>query len=124
MLLYANEYGGHYPDKVEKLLTYEDIAPEAFVCPATSDTPAPVGSNPSLTAASSLTSGGHFSFVYVAAGLTNTAPANAVLAYEPMANHRTGANFLWGDGHVSFEPKAEAEKLIVQLQQQINPPNR
>lgn len=124
MRLYANEYGGAYPDKVEKLLTYEDITAEAFVCPATGDTPAPVGTGATFAAASSLTSGGHLSFVYIGAGLTNSAPANSVLAYEPMTNHREGANFLWGDGHVSWEEKTEAEKLIRQLGQHNNPPNR
>lgn len=39
MLLYAYDFGGRYPDNPGDLLL-EEIGPEAFICPNSSDTPA------------------------------------------------------------------------------------
>ena len=46
-----------------------------------------------------------------------------VVAYEDPQNHGgTGANFLYGDGHVEWHQKAEAADLIAKLNAGLNPP--
>ena len=121
LLLYANDNKGAYPPKLEVLLTTEDITPEVFICPDASDTPAP-GATPQQQAAA-VSKGGHDSYVYVGANLTNSASASTVVAYEPLTDHaNAGSNILWGDGHVSFERSDQAKKIIDQVSAGQNPP--
>ncbi len=121
ILLYSNENNGAYPDKIEKLLVTQDITSEVFNCPSSNDTPAPGPAG--QPQASALNSGGHNSYVYVGAGLTNQAGANVVVLYEPMSNHdNDGTNILWADGHVSWEQKKVASKIIDQVKAGQNPP--
>jgi prepilin-type processing-associated H-X9-DG protein len=58
------------------------------------------------------------------AGLSaQTATARHVLAYEHMSNHKNnGMNVLYGDGSVQWLEKAEAERVLSELQQGHNPP--
>jgi prepilin-type processing-associated H-X9-DG protein len=115
MMLYANENNGKFPDSPDKLVTDESLPLTAFLCPSTTDTPAPN--------AAGLTSGGHDSYVYLGKGLTSGVGGHAVLAYEATSNHGgTGSNFLFGDGHVAFVPAAAATQMIAQLQSGQNPP--
>ena len=53
----------------------------------------------------------------------HAAGANVVVLYEPMSNHDDdGMNILWGDGHVSWEQKKVASKIIDQVKAGQNPP--
>ena len=122
MLLYANENGGNYPPDLGTILTTQSLGAEVLVCPSTTDTRAP-GATPAQQAAS-LSQGKHVSYIYVGAGLhTAESGPDTVLLYEPLANHRNdGINILWGDGHVSFMTRLQAQKILTELQQGYNPP--
>ena len=121
ILLYSNENRGVYPDKLDKLLLTQDITSEVFTCPTSNDTPAPGAAG--QPQASALYSGGHLSYVYVGSNLNNSASGDTVVLYEPLTNHGgDGTNILWGDGHVSWEGKKEANQIIAQVQSGQNPP--
>jgi len=120
LLLYSNENRGAYPADFGPLLLTQDITSEVFVCPSSNATPAPGGNTPQAVAVLPQ----HCSYVYLP-GHNNAAPANVVIVYEPMTNHDgDGSNFLWGDGHVSFETKQTAAAMIKSLEAGQNPPAR
>jgi prepilin-type processing-associated H-X9-DG protein len=100
--LYTKENGGHYPDTFGTLLRNEDITASVFVSPGSKDTPA-TGATPEDIVAN-LADGGHLSYVYLGRGLTTTTPGNVVVAYENPSIWTTGANVLYADGHVEFQP--------------------
>jgi prepilin-type processing-associated H-X9-DG protein len=101
------------------VLATQDIGSDAFVCPATNTRPAlPAGSAQQQAAVLHQ----HCSYVYVPGGNFNGS-AERVIAYEPLANHGgDGANFLYGDGRASWEPKARAAAIIKSLEADQNPP--
>jgi prepilin-type processing-associated H-X9-DG protein len=121
ILLYSNENRGAYPPDLKTALATQDITSDVFVCPSSNDTPAP-GADNKLQAAN-LGAGGHLSYVYVGAGLTNSASPDAVVVYEPTSNHNAdGMNVLYGDGHVAFLPKVQAQHVLDELKDGHNPP--
>jgi prepilin-type processing-associated H-X9-DG protein len=121
MILYANENGGRFPATIADLLT-QDITSRVFVCPSTNDTEAAMAQTPQATAAN-VTAGGHLSYVITCAGFRDPPPVNAILAYEPLANHgNSGMNVLFGDGHVEWLLPSEARKLLAELKAGHNPP--
>lgn len=121
MLLYSNDNLGNFPETLDQLLLTQDITSEVFTCPSSNDSPA---SGPDAkTQAANLNAGGHLSYVYVGKGMTNAAGADVVVLYEPLTNHSNdGINILWGDGHVSFHMRTEAQKIIADVQAGKNPP--
>lgn len=121
ILLYSNEYRGVYPASLDQLYLSQDIPPEVFVCPSSNDTEA-TGANPQAIA-KDLTAGGHLSYVYLGKGMNNSVSANTIIAYEPLSNHGTGSNFLFGDGLVRFILSAQAAPMIRQVEAGQNPPN-
>jgi predicted Zn finger-like uncharacterized protein/prepilin-type processing-associated H-X9-DG protein len=119
LLLYSNENRGRYPADFQRLLTTQDITSEAFCCPSTNATPAAPGGTPQQQAAALHQ---HCTYIYIP-GLNNAASAQTVVAYEPLDNHDgDGANFLFGDGHVSWETKQTAAAMIKNLEGGQNPP--
>ena len=113
--LYAYSHAGNLPDDLETILANEDLDSAAFVCPATSDTPAPTAPTTQATAAG-LRQPGHCSYIYVGKGLTTeTATADTVLLYEPPANHGGGMNVLFGDLRVEFLSAADAQTILQQV---------
>ncbi|HEY1686391.1 MAG TPA: hypothetical protein VGG19_16620 [Tepidisphaeraceae bacterium] len=121
MVMYANQHDGHFPENAKALLKYMSDgadfkkAATCFVCPSTKDTPA--------DNVSSLTAGGHCSYIYLAGALTTACSPDVVLMYEPLTNHQgDGGNFLFADTHVDFDGKTLAEKMIRELQAGENPP--
>jgi len=114
LLLYANENRGMYPPDFQTLINTEDITFDSFVCPSSSDTRA--------NQMSDLSTRGHLSYVYIP-GLNSRATADQVIVYEHIEDHDAdGANFLFGDGHVDWLSKPQAQSFIAQLQNGQNPP--
>jgi prepilin-type processing-associated H-X9-DG protein len=111
--LYASNHNGNYPDSFGTLLADPDadVVADEFICPATDDTPAQGPTTQAIVA--DLTSGGHMSYNYLGRGLTTTtATSDTIVAYEPLSNHQTGINVLFGDGHVEFFYQPEAGRLL------------
>jgi prepilin-type processing-associated H-X9-DG protein len=110
MLLYANENKGKYPPDLGTLITAEELTADVFVCPTESDGAAPRFDKPA-DAAKWVNENSHY--VYLGAGKNTTAAADVILVHEkPDAHGGKGMNVLWGDGHVTFEVRPEAERLI------------
>ncbi|MDB5293251.1 MAG: hypothetical protein JWL69_4492 [Phycisphaerales bacterium] len=109
-IMYANgESDGAFPDSFQTLLKAPStsMSLNALVCPSSNDTP------PST--ASGISTPGYLSYVYAGSGLTNRAGPNEVLAYEPLSNHKNdGINVLYADGHVEFQTRANAQRIIQQ----------
>jgi prepilin-type processing-associated H-X9-DG protein len=111
ILLYSNDESRIYPDNFRTLLLHGDITSQQFVSPLSSDTPA---AGPTTQAiADQLTAGGHLSYIYLGRGLTiQTATANTVVAYENLSIAGTGANVLFGDGHVEWDDAKFIKQII------------
>jgi prepilin-type processing-associated H-X9-DG protein len=121
MVLYAMDNAGKYPTSIADLLT-QDITSAIFVCPSTNDTIAATAATTEATAAN-VTAGGHLSYAITCAGFTAPPPVDAILAYEPLANHgNSGMNVLFGDGRVEWLWTTEARKLLAELKAGHNPP--
>ena len=118
--MYANENRGAFPPDFPTLLVTQDLTSDVFVCYRTDDERA---TGPTTAAvAAQLTAGGHLSYVYTGRALTAKSPAGAVVAYEPLGNHRDGANVLYVDGTVKWFPAREMKKLTDELDAGHNPP--
>lgn len=123
LLLYCNDAGtDQYPADLVTLVGHGDLHPEVFTCPSSGGEPA--------TGATTREVADHFrsdpercSYVYVGGTLTARHPADCVVAYEPLANHKgEGMNVLYNDGHVEWVAKGEAERVIAELGAGHNPP--
>lgn len=112
MLMYANANEGQYPENLGGLLkTDPSLSPDVFVCPSDDKTP-PDHSSPQKEAAE-IASGQHTSYIYLGKGLDVHAPADTVLICEPLENHaRQGMNVVFGDGHVQFLDRYQAQTIL------------
>jgi prepilin-type processing-associated H-X9-DG protein len=111
ILLYANEHGGKYPDRLEDLfLAGADVVSELFCCPSSNDEKA-LGQTMAEIAAN-LSQPGRLSYVYLGKGLTTSSPPETPVLYEPIANHdNDGGNVLFADGHVEWYSRKELAQL-------------
>ncbi len=116
---YAQSHGGRYPDSLADLVADGSLAPESLVCTATHDTPAAGASN--VAKAVALSQPGHASYVYSGKGLTLTSPADAVLAYEPLADHGDGLHVLFCDKVILYCPQSNARQFVVEMNSGPNP---
>jgi type II secretory pathway pseudopilin PulG len=99
MQMYASESRGAFPPDFNTLRVTQDLTSREFLCPS-----------------------GHLSYVYVGRGLTNKAPPGAVVAYEPPANHRDGANVLYAQGQVVWVDATRLAAIVSELNAGHNPP--
>jgi len=131
LILYAVDHRFALPDTLEPILATQDITPPVFICPGSSDKPAP---DPPMTPQTSpqafaaaqahaMMQPGHCSYVYLGKGLSfneradNYANARTVILYEAIDHHNDdGMNVLWGDGHVTFVGAEEAVALLREIQ--------
>lgn len=112
--LYAKENGGKYPDDFGLLITKTDLTVDVFVCPSSGEQRAS-GTTPAEKAVNLLTHG-HCSYIYLGRGLGTPVGEDRVVAMEPPENHDgNGMNMLFGDGHVEWYGKQEAEALLMKL---------
>jgi hypothetical protein len=105
LLLYARENNHRYPATLAPLFTGRDplLDQASLKCPA--------------AAGSDISS----SCVYVGNGMTDAESDETVVAYDP--NHREdGIYVLYGDGHVTFLDRSQADYLIAEVTAGHNPP--
>ena len=114
ILLWQQDHGGHYPPALADLLADEPINPGVLVCPGSADVPAAAAGPTTREWAAALAAPGRCSYVYCGhADWTDQAvPNDAVVVYEPMADHGNGAIILFGDGHADFTYGPRAARLI------------
>jgi prepilin-type processing-associated H-X9-DG protein len=121
--LYATNNNGKYPSKLGTLIELGHVPASAFVCPHTTDTPAP-GSGLKAQAAN-LEKGGHLSYIYLGQNLNDDSPDDAVVVYEKLGNHgNQGTNVLFKDGHVEWYDATQTATLMAELNAGHNPPQQ
>ena len=103
MIMYANANHGQFPPDLITLAKAESLTPDVFVDPGSTDVPA--------ASIDALESGGHNSYVYTGAGLTNPG-AGTVILYERLHPNGRGVNVLYGDGSVQFVNKANMPSVV------------
>ena len=111
LLLYANDHKGKYPQTLGEVAE-EDMAWNAFICPATNKQPPPadVQKDPKkLTAWANQ----NLDYIYLGATMNPNMPAERILVYENPANHPgAGVNVLFNDGHVELLKEADFERQL------------
>ena len=121
--MYANDHKGQFPATFEQLISDQEFTTEVFICPSSNDDTAS-GATTRQTLID-FAKPGHCSYIYLGRGLTSAVSAQHVIAYEPLSNHQNlGINVMYGDGHVDWLNKAEAEYLVGQLGAGNNPPKK
>jgi len=111
---YARDHDGKCPDDFADLLLNDDITAAVFVCPSAADIPASGRSQQEI--ARNLKKPGCCSYLYFAKGVRAPWEPTRVLATEPLENHgEDGINVLYGDGHVGWVGRKEAEELLRKL---------
>ncbi|HEY7086674.1 MAG TPA: H-X9-DG-CTERM domain-containing protein [Tepidisphaeraceae bacterium] len=124
LYVYGNANGA-FPDALQTMIRDPGNRLRAFifVCPTSPQTASPATSAAKLAKDFDDDPAAYLSYVYLGAALPFPPPAKAVLAYEPLANHRgMGMNVLFADGHVEYLAKPQADKLIAELNSGHNPP--
>ena len=112
IFLYTQDHQGHYPETLADLITTENMSSEVLIDPATDDTPAE-GKTPEEMKAN-IIKGGHQTFIYLGAGLTDKIDDDVVVAYEVFPDG--GANVLFAGGHgVWLNPNQTRRMLKKQL---------
>jgi prepilin-type processing-associated H-X9-DG protein len=117
-LAYAGP-NGDLPPTLAALLS-QARSPQMFVCPASTDTPAPGADY--WSQALTLYQPGHCSYIYIGNTLRGTPPADAVIAFEA-PDHDACANVLWGDGHIDLVRMPGVVAMLRELEAGHNPPN-
>jgi prepilin-type processing-associated H-X9-DG protein len=117
MQIYAHDNGGMYPPDLNTLLLTQDLDPDVFICPSSTDSKA-AGKTRAAKAAD-LSRPGHCSYIYVPA----KSDPECVVAFDDPANHvGDGANVLFADGHVTFLDLAAVVDMLNGLNVGQNPP--
>ena len=101
--VYANAHQGRLPDTLGQLMEV-GVSSMIFVCPASNDEAAVVGTT-TQESIDHVEMRGHLSYIYLGKGMSNTGRADVALAYEPIADHsyaHAGMNVLFEDGHVEW----------------------
>ena len=107
--MYANTDRNHqFPEKLEDLLTFDpSLSHTVFVCPSSNKLP------PSN--AQQIASGSNDSYIYLGKDLNASASPDTVILFEPLSDHNgEGMNVMFGDFHVEWLTKSEAQKILDQ----------
>ena len=111
ILLYSNDYNGQYPDSFRSAFMDVEMGSEVFVSPLRSETPAQGTTKQAV--ADQLSDPIHVSYVYLGRGFTTaTVKPEDIVAYELPAQPNSGANVLFGDGHVEYEDASVIAKIV------------
>jgi prepilin-type processing-associated H-X9-DG protein len=58
----------------------------------------------------------HLSYIYAGRGVqASSVHPDTIIAYEPLTNHTTGMNVLFGDGHVEFVDAAKCAAILARV---------
>lgn len=123
LMLYAQDHADQFPPTLDLLILHADVRAEVFICPSTTHINA-AGSTAEEQAANFAADQSRCSYVY----LPTTRPFSQidpyeVIAYEKPGNHDdAGMNVLYGDGHVEWFSKRQADHVLSELKQGHNPP--
>lgn len=113
LTLYANNHDHKYPGDWSALLG-EGFSTSFLVCPSTNDEAATGATTRAVLA--DFATPHHCSYLYLGKGLSQPLPADRVIALEPLENHQgKGLNVLFGDMHVEWLDKAQADILLAKL---------
>jgi len=113
LTLYAANHDHKYPVDLSALLS-EDLSAATLVCPSSNEEPA-IGATTQAVLADFATPH-HCSYLYLGKGLSQPLPSDRVIALEPLENHQgKGLNVLFGDMHVEWLDKAQADILLAKL---------
>jgi hypothetical protein len=119
IMLYANDFGGRFPDDLSLLVLHADLNPEVFTCPNSIEEKA-TGQTTEEVAANSIKRE-HCSFIYLGKGLTFPTDDGLIIAHEYDENHEhQGMNILFADGTIEWFTLEAAKAKIAK--QQANPP--
>ena len=110
-MMYSSANQGHFAPDIATLMSTQSLSNNVLLCP-------------SADSSLEMNIGGVMcTYIYVGGGLTNSAPSNAVIAYEPLEAHGgDGMNVMYADGHVNFESKRSAQQIKAALEAGQNPP--
>ncbi|MDB5298202.1 MAG: hypothetical protein JWO31_4185 [Phycisphaerales bacterium] len=117
-IIYAQANGGRFPDSVASLHEGSDLTAEVYNCPSSNAIRA---QGPTTRATADLLRDSPpagapdccQSYVYVGAGLTTAAPADAVLAYELPVNHAgAGGNVAFADARVEWHSAKSLNAIV------------
>lgn len=113
IMMYANEHNGQFPPTLGDAVVYGGVDPRELIAPWGLSVPAS-GSTPEALKAQ-INSGGHSSYVYLGAGLTNNQLApNTLILYEDDGSNPDGTTYCWfGDGHGETMTTAKLAKYVV-----------
>lgn len=112
ILIYSNDHRGKYPPDLGTLAKAVDLPPEVFTCPSSHN------EVPSEIRAAGIDAQVQWvqenaSYMYIGAGMNNTAGAEEVVLHEHDDNHGSdGMNLLFGDGHVEWQGLDSAQQMI------------
>lgn len=116
---YRSDHSQRFPSDLGLLMTNQSLSARALACPNLRY----AKSQPPAQQAGTILYGGNSSYVYVGAGLSRSAGASEVAAFELPENHaKAGGNVLWGDGHVTWEGFDTLVQLVPELEAGRNPP--
>lgn len=115
MFLYAEDNHGSFPPDLATVVMAVPLNSEVLVCTSTPDLKA--------TPDAPLSQPGHYSYLYVGAGLTNKSKPDCIVALEDPANHAMkGGNVLFADGHVEWTNVSTLIFWLNELKAGHNPP--
>jgi prepilin-type processing-associated H-X9-DG protein len=117
-LMYANVNQDHFPDDEKAIVKMQQVPISDFVSPRTK-TGMPTMTDPDKQAE---WVNANSDYAWVGAGLNDTGPGNAVLAYEKPDGLQGGIEVLFADGHVEWVAKPKSDAMVSELKQGRNPP--
>jgi prepilin-type processing-associated H-X9-DG protein len=122
--MYANDQVGQLPPDLATVLATEDLTSEVFICPSSDDERATGRTTEVML--QDFRQPGHCSYVY-GSPLPATWSAltkDHILAYELQPHGKDGMNVLFGDAHVEFIVKPQADYIVGELKAGFNPPRK
>lgn len=128
---YANANQGNCPPTFDELIlspAVTDFNGDYFICPASADerlrgdSSDPAFRARLIQSVKSPSPPYNVSYVYAGGGLKGIGASDAIVAYEPIGNHATGCNVLFGDGSVRLLETDRFHRVLAELQSGHNPP--